>query len=52
MADDDKGGMAGSGPMPEPDARTPFERFEDLTRKLVRVPKSEIDEKRRASKAD
>jgi hypothetical protein len=27
-----------------------FQRFEDLTRKLLRVPKSELDEKRRAPK--
>lgn len=26
-----------------------FERFEDLTRKLVQVPKSEVDEKRKGS---
>jgi len=26
------------------DARTPFERFQDLARRLLRVPKAEIDE--------
>jgi hypothetical protein len=25
------------------DNRTPFERFEDLTRKIVGVPKAEVD---------
>jgi hypothetical protein len=35
-------------PVPDkPDDRTPFQRFEDLTRRLITVPKSEIDEKRR-----
>jgi hypothetical protein len=30
--------------VPEPDdRRTPFERFEDLTRRIVAVPKSEVD---------
>ncbi len=30
--------------VPEPaDERTPFERFEDLTRKIVAVPKAEVD---------
>jgi hypothetical protein len=30
--------------VPEPaDDRTPFERFEDLTRKLVQVPKAQVD---------
>jgi hypothetical protein len=34
--------------VPEPDGqRTPFERFEDLTRKLVKVPKSEVDKLRK-----
>jgi hypothetical protein len=31
----------------EADDRTPFKRFEDLTRKLVAVPKAEIDELRK-----
>lgn len=34
-------------PESKPDERTPFERFEDLTRKLVNVPKTEIDKLRR-----
>jgi hypothetical protein len=30
--------------VPEPaDGRTPFERFEDLARKVVGVPKAEVD---------
>jgi hypothetical protein len=34
--------------VPEPGSTKPdeFERFEDLTRKLVQVPKTEVDEKR------
>jgi hypothetical protein len=29
----------------EPDTRTERERFEDFTRRLIRVPKKEIDQK-------
>lgn len=29
------------------DDRTPYERFEELARKLFRVPKEEVDEQRR-----
>lgn len=29
------------------DKRTPFERLEDLTRRLVKVPKAEVDELRK-----
>lgn len=32
---------------PPDDDRTPFQRFEDLLRKVVAVPKSEVDKKRR-----
>lgn len=28
------------------DEKTAFEKFEDLTRKLLKVPKEEVDEKR------
>jgi hypothetical protein len=35
-----------SRPDPPPDGRTPFERFEDVLRKVVSVPKSEIPKKR------
>jgi hypothetical protein len=28
------------------DEKTAFEKFEDLTRKLLKVPKEELDEKR------
>lgn len=31
---------------PAEDKRTPYQRFEDLARKIVAVPKSEIDELR------
>jgi hypothetical protein len=34
---------ASNAPEPE-DTRTPFERLEDLTRRLLKVPKSEVDE--------
>jgi hypothetical protein len=31
-------------PPPDPDdPRTPFQRFEDLARRVIRVPKSEVD---------
>lgn len=32
---------------PPADPRTPFERFEDVLRKVVVVPKSEVDRVRR-----
>jgi len=38
-----KPGFSQSGPARQPQE---FERFADLTRKLVRVPKAEVDEKR------
>jgi hypothetical protein len=31
---------------PDDDSRTPFERFEDVLRKVVSVPKSEVDKRR------
>ncbi len=40
---DDKGNQQ-SGPLD--DEPTPFERFEALVRKVVAVPKAEIDKKR------
>jgi hypothetical protein len=37
-------------PAPNPDGHAPeFDRFHSLSRKLVNVPKSELDEKRRES---
>ena len=33
------------------DDRSEFDRFEDLTRRLVRVPKDELDRKRGEEKA-
>lgn len=48
--DDDTRAGDGSGPMPEPAEPTPFEKFEDLARRLVKVPKSEIKSERKASK--
>lgn len=38
---------ASRSPDPKPDERTPFERFEDVLRKVVDVPKSEVDKRRR-----
>ena len=35
---------------PAPAPADEFGRFEDLTRKLVNTPKSEVDEKRKAKK--
>jgi hypothetical protein len=31
---------------PAPEGESEFERFEDLTRKVLTVPKKEVDEKR------
>jgi hypothetical protein len=33
-----------------PVSDSPFERFKELTRKIVSVPKTEIDERQRAAK--
>lgn len=47
MASDDSSGMGqGGSPPSEPDERTPFERFEDVLRKVVSVPKSAVDAER------
>jgi hypothetical protein len=35
---------------PDTDKRTPFERFESLTKRLVRVPKAEVDALRKREK--
>lgn len=37
-------------PRPPDGERSPFERFEDVLRKVVAVPKSEIDKKRRTER--
>lgn len=42
MSDD----PAASRPDPPPDGPTPFERFEDVLRKVVTVPKSAVDAER------
>jgi len=34
-------------PPPKPDSLTPFERFSDFARRIIAVPKSEIDEQAR-----
>jgi hypothetical protein len=38
-------------PSPESSEQTPFERFVDFARKIVAVPKSEIDEQERIYKS-
>lgn len=40
MTEDEPGGKT-------PPERTPFEKFADLTRRVLSVPKSEIDERER-----
>ncbi|MEA2363917.1 MAG: hypothetical protein QOD71_3062 [Thermoleophilaceae bacterium] len=55
QGEDDWRKQHGNTPAPQLDeatGRSEFERFEDLTRKLVNTPKSEVDEKRRAEKQD
>jgi hypothetical protein len=37
-----------NGDAPEDDESTPFERFEELARRLVAVPKHELDAEREA----
>ena len=36
----------------EQNEKTPFERFEDLARKLLNVPKEEADEQRRKAEQE
>ncbi len=43
---DDPASSGPEQPPPNDDGRTPFDRFEDVLRKVVSVPKSEVDEKR------
>jgi len=59
-AKDADGGKAGraspdppspSLPSPESSGQTPFERFVEFARKIVAVPKSEIDEQERIYKS-
>lgn len=47
MGDDPAAAARPPNQPPDDDNRTPFQRFEDMLRKVVSVPKSEIDEKRR-----
>jgi hypothetical protein len=39
---------AGRGSPDPPTEKTPFQRFEEFARKVVSVPKAEIDERERA----
>jgi hypothetical protein len=56
-ADGGKAGRASPDPpppspsSPESSEQTPFERFVDFARKIVAVPKSEIDEQERIYKS-
>ena len=43
MTEDEPGGKT-------PPERTPFEKFADLTRRVLSVPKAEIEERERAYK--
>lgn len=43
---DDDAKPPDEGRMPEPRELTPFERFEELTRRLVGVPKSAVEAER------
>ena len=43
MTEDEPGGKI-------PPERTPFEKFSDLTRRVLSVPKAEIDERERSFK--
>jgi hypothetical protein len=47
---DDKDGAAESAPNPSPDPtpkETPFERFTEFARKIISVPRAEIEEQER-----
>jgi len=47
-ADPGKAGKGSPNPDPlTPSPQTPFERFEEFTRKVVSVPKAEMDERER-----
>ncbi len=41
---------ASPGQPPPDDNRTPFERFENVLRKVVAVPKAEVDKRRRPTR--
>lgn len=48
-ADPGKAGKGSPSPDPlTPSPQTPFERFEEFARKVVSVPKAEMDERERA----
>jgi hypothetical protein len=43
--------MNGSNDKAGESEKTPFQKFHDLTKKLIRVPKSEVDKKIRTLRA-
>jgi hypothetical protein len=45
--DDDDGGRSSASGTPKPQELTPFEKFEELTKRLVKVPKSNVDSMRK-----
>ena len=52
-----KGRLVVAEPKPKDDEhrdedKTPFERFEDLARRLLKVPKEEVDEQRRKAERE
>jgi hypothetical protein len=47
MSDDPGPSGSNPGEQSPDDKRTPFQRFEDVLRKVVAVPKTEVDERRR-----
>jgi hypothetical protein len=47
-AEDGAAVRGSQNPDPPADGQTPFERFRDFARKVVSVPKGEIDERERA----
>lgn len=45
-------GTGNVSPDPSPPEQTPFERFEEFARRVVSVPKGELDERERAYRED
>lgn len=48
MKPKEKDAGSGGGGAKSPDPPSPFERFEEFARKVISVPKAEIDERERA----
>lgn len=47
-ADEDATAGRGSPDPPTADEKTPFQRFEEFTKRVISVPKAEIDKRERA----